>query len=140
MLEDNSRIILISIKQINPTLKYWGYKPSNQTGISVSRFLPNSILWEKVIQCRTITVKIKYAQTEKCYSNVVWCIRRENSTSKPAVSYCLRFSGSDKILYEYATSLNSSDASGLLAFLSGWYLSNIIVTMKIIQASMAIKS
>lgn len=38
---------------------------SNQTGISVSRFLPNSILWEKVIECRTITVKIKYAQKEK---------------------------------------------------------------------------
>lgn len=26
------------------------------------------------------------------------------------------------MLYEYATSLKSSEASGLLAFLSGWYL------------------
>lgn len=44
------------------------------------------------------------------------------STSKPAISYCLLFSGSDRMLYEYATSLKSSEASGLLAFLSGWYL------------------
>lgn len=48
--------------------------------------------------------------------------RRKESTSKPELSYCLLFSGSDKMLYEYATSLKSSEASGLLAFLSGWYL------------------
>jgi hypothetical protein len=36
------------------------------------------------------------------------------------------------MLYEYATSLKRSDASGLLAFLSGWYLQKIIETMMII--------
>jgi len=44
------------------------------------------------------------------------------NTSNPEASYCLRFSGSERMPYEYATSLNFSAASGLLVFLSGWYL------------------
>ena len=40
----------------------------------------------------------------------------------PPESYCLRFSGSDRIAYAPWTSLNRSSASLSPGFLSGWYL------------------
>ena len=40
----------------------------------------------------------------------------------PPESYCLRFSGSDRIAYAPWTSLNRSSASLSPWFVSGWYL------------------